>query len=209
MQPEFWHQRWATNQIGFHEGEPNPLLVAHCDALALPRGARVFVPLCGKTLDIDWLLARGYSVVGIELSELAVGEVFKRLARQPERRVVGALQCCCTEGLEVFVGDFFQLTSQMLGPVSAVYDRASLIALPAPMRLRYAGHLRSITCEAPQLLITLDYDQQLAEGPPFSVAAGEVRKHYFGRVPSLLSSQHLPTGMKGRFAATESVWLVP
>lgn len=64
MDVDFWHQKWAKNDIGFHEGAVNPLLVKHFPALALEQGARVFVPLCGKTLDIPWLLSSGYRVAG-------------------------------------------------------------------------------------------------------------------------------------------------
>ncbi|MEN9311138.1 MAG: Thiopurine S-methyltransferase, partial [Pseudomonadota bacterium] len=26
MQPDFWHQRWANQHIGFHQSTPTPLL---------------------------------------------------------------------------------------------------------------------------------------------------------------------------------------
>ena len=29
MEPDFWHQRWQKNQIGFHEDVVNPTLVKH------------------------------------------------------------------------------------------------------------------------------------------------------------------------------------
>jgi Thiopurine S-methyltransferase (TPMT). len=32
----------------------------------------VLVPLCGKSLDMDWLLDAGYKVFGIELSNIAI-----------------------------------------------------------------------------------------------------------------------------------------
>ena len=76
MDPEFWHERWASNRIAFHEGEANRLLVAYFDKLALSPNARVFVPLCGKTRDIAWLRDQGIRVAGAELSELAVAALF-------------------------------------------------------------------------------------------------------------------------------------
>ena len=45
MEHSFWHDRWATNQIGFHQPAANPLLVTHCAALALPSAGRVLLPL--------------------------------------------------------------------------------------------------------------------------------------------------------------------
>jgi thiopurine S-methyltransferase len=206
MNPEFWHKRWADNQIGFHESAVNPLLVAHLDSLALPQGARVFVPLCGKTLDIDWLLSRGYRVAGAELSTSAVAQLLERLGVKPAIHRQGGLERHCAPGLDIFVGDIFQLTAAMLGTVDAVYDRAALIALPPDMRGRYVQHLRAICGSVPQLLITLDYDQSVVDGPPFSVSAAEVRERHPDRAPQLLSSQFQPMGLKGRFPVTESVW---
>ena len=52
MEASYWQQRWEINQIGFHGDEVNPLLVSHIGALGLDKGARLFLPLCGKTLDI-------------------------------------------------------------------------------------------------------------------------------------------------------------
>jgi thiopurine S-methyltransferase len=206
MQPDFWHQRWAGNQIGFHESQVNPLLVAHLDALGIAHGARVFLPLCGKTLDIDWLLSRGYRVVGAELSPLAVAQLFERLGLTPVVRQAGALECHGAAGLEVFVGDIFNLSAVALGAVDAVYDRAALIALPVPMRQQYAAHLRALTGDAPQLLITLEYDQKCMDGPPFCVPAAEVLGLFSGRSPKQLSRQDLAGGLKGKCPAAEVIW---
>jgi thiopurine S-methyltransferase len=206
MDQEFWHRRWADNQIGFHESQVNPLLVTHFNVLQLPQGARVFLPLCGKTLDIDWLLERGNRVAGVELSGLAVTRLFQRLGAAPvvERR--GGLERHSAMGVDVFVGDFFQLDAETLGLVDAVYDRAALVALPAETRKRYASHLRTLTRDAPQLLVTLEYDQQLVAGPPFAVSAEELKEMYPDRSPSVLFREHQPLGLKGRFPVTEVIW---
>lgn len=208
MQPDFWHARWASNQIGFHEPQANSNLTAHFDALAVSAGARVFVPLCGKTLDIDWLLARGCRVAGVELSTLAVAQLFERFDAQPVVTTVGSLQCHSISGLDVFVGDLFALTPAQLGPIDAVYDRAALIALPEEMRWRYGAQMSRLVNAAPQLVVTLEYDQKVAEGPPFSVSAEALRVHFAPRQPKLLSRQELATGMKGKYPAVESTWLV-
>jgi thiopurine S-methyltransferase len=208
MEPDFWHERWASNQIGFHEGQVNPLLVGHFEALQLPKDARVFLPLCGKTLDIDWLLSRGCRVVGAELSPLAAMQVFERLAMSPQSHRFGSLERRSAAKLDVFVGDIFDLTAGMLGPVDAVYDRAALIALPPELRRRYAKHLLVLAPAAPQLLITLDYDQRLMNGPPFSVPAAEVRDLYADHSAELLSQQDVAGGLKGKCPATESAWML-
>ncbi|MEO8314270.1 MAG: thiopurine S-methyltransferase [Pseudomonadota bacterium] len=208
MHPDFWRQRWADNQIAFHEAQANPLLVAYFEALALPPGSRVFVPFCGKTLDIDWLLSSGFRVSGAELSSKAVAQLFERLGASPTVDGLGSIERLSVTGLDIFAGDFFHLTAGMLGAVDAVYDRAALIALPPAMRGSYARHLRAITADAPQLLVTLDYDQTVVDGPPFSVPEAEVRKLYSGSSPVLLSSQFQPAGLKGKFPVKEAVWKI-
>lgn len=208
MNAEFWHERWAARQIGFHEPAVNPLLEAHLGALRLIGGARVFLPLCGMTLDIDWLLARGHRVAGIELSATAVDELFARLGVTPVVTRVGSLERRSAPGLDVFVGDLFALDAAMLGPVDAVYDRAALIALPADMRQRYAPHLATVTRLAPQLLITVEYDQAAMAGPPFSVDDAEVHRLLAGRAAALLADAPVSGGLKGRLPASEKVWRV-
>jgi len=209
MEPEFWRERWQHNEIGFHAAEANPLLVAHWSALSLAAGDRVFVPLCGKTLDIGWLLSQGYRVAGAELSEKAVQALFDELGLVPDISEEGALRRYCGPNVEIFVGDIFQLRRSLLGKVQASYDRAALVALPAQMRQRYTGHLREITATAPQLLLCFDYDQRAMEGPPFSVPDDEVARHYADHYHlRKLTSVEVAGGLKGQCAARENVWLL-
>lgn len=209
MHADFWLERWSKGQTGFHEREVNPLLVAHFHRLRVPPGGQVFLPLCGMTLDIDWLLARGFQVSGVELSPLAVAQLFHRLGIEPDIDTGGPLPCWRGPSLRVFVGDFFALDAQQLGAVQAVWDRAALIALPPPMRGDYTAHLEAVTQGAVQLLVTLDYDQAQMPGPPFSVDGDEVRRWYAHRSPQLLVCTPVPGGLKGRCAASECVWRIP
>jgi thiopurine S-methyltransferase len=181
MDPAFWHERWADGRIGFHEGAPNALMVKHFGALDVPPGARVFVPLCGKSFDLIWLRAQGLEVVGAELDLSAVSAFFDENGLAPEVDTSGPLERYHADGIEIFAGDIFELTAAQLGPVNAVYDRAALVALPHDMRARYAQHLPDLTASAPQLVITFDYDQSAANGPPFSVPTEAVATLYAGR----------------------------
>lgn len=209
MDPGFWHQRWEKNEIGFHEGKANPLLVKHFHELSLAKGRRIFVPLCGKTLDISWLLSRGCRVAGAELSQLAIEQLFIDLGLQPEIATVGNIEQWSANNLDIFVGDIFAVSKNMLGPVDAVYDRAALVAFPEDMRKRYTAHLTELTGKAPQLLISYDYDQSLMAGPPFAVSNEEVHRHYATTYDlSLLASTEVAGGLKGKGPAKENVWLL-
>jgi len=211
MQPEFWHQRWARDEIGFHESSANTLLQRHFDALSLPPGSVVFLPLCGKTLDIGWLADRGHPVVGAELSERAVEQLFAERGLTPSVTDLGHVRRFRADRITVYAGDLFALERDDVGPVSAVYDRAALVALPPEMRGRYAARVVAITAGAPQLLVCFEYDQQRMEGPPFSVDAGEVHALY-GDVYAArsLEARQFPGGLKGQCPAIERIWhLVP
>ena len=207
MDADFWHDRWENEQLGFHEGRPNFLLVAHFDALELPDGARVFLPFCGKTRDIAWLLDRRCRVAAAELSERAIQQLFDELALTPDVSDRGRLRHYRSEGIDIFVGDFFDLDSPTLGRVDAIYDRAALVALPVDMRRRYARHLIDVTNSAPQLLITFDYDQTTMNGPPFSVPGDEIDEHYAGTYDILcLERRKVPGQLKGAVPADECAW---
>jgi thiopurine S-methyltransferase len=209
MEATFWHQRWEKNEIGFHESKANPFLVAHFPELSLAKGRRVFVPLCGKTLDISWLLSRGYRVAGAELSQLAIEQLFFELGLQPDIENAGSVERWSGNNLDIFVGDIFMVSRSMLGQVDTVYDRAALVALPEAMRQRYVTHLMEITRTAPQLLISYEYDQSLKDGPPFSVSNEEVHKHYAARYTlTLVASKEVSGGLKGKVPAKENVWLL-
>jgi thiopurine S-methyltransferase len=211
MQANFWHQKWEKSEIGFHLPDANPLLLKHFSSLNLKQGSRIFLPLCGKTLDIAWLLAQGYRVAGAELSSIAIEELFKSLNLTPSINTLGEITHYSAANVDMFVGDIFKLTPAILGTVDAVYDRAALVALPNEMRKRYTAHLMSLTRnlanQAPQLLICFEYDQTLCAGPPFSISAQEVKQHYQASYDlTLLASEALAGGLKGQCPAIEHVW---
>ncbi|MCG8464608.1 MAG: thiopurine S-methyltransferase [Xanthomonadales bacterium] len=209
MKASFWHERWRDNDIGFHLPKANPMLVAHLPQLQLEPKQRVLVPLCGKTLDIAYLLQQGLHVVGVELNESAVQQLFAALTIEPSVSQQATLIHYQAPGLDIFVGDIFHLNKDQLGPVHAIYDRAALVALPYFMRMEYSQHLRRITNTAKQLLLCFEYEQEEMPGPPFSINDLEIRQHY-GHHYSLqcLQSQEVQGGLKGICAAVEKVWLL-
>lgn len=178
MNADFWLDKWETKKIGFHKSEVNPTLVKHFDILQLVQNSRVFLPLCGKTLDIAWLLSNKFQVVGAELSEIAIKELFDELGLTPKVTTIDNLKLYSGENIDIFVGDIFDLTADRLGQIDAVYDRAALVALPSDLRKQYTGHIIRITDNAQQLLLTFEYDQATRDGPPFSVTESEVGSHY-------------------------------
>ena len=176
MEADFWHGRWQDNLIGFHLDEVNPVLVQHWPSLDLPAGGRVLVPLCGKSVDLNWLAAQGHEVIGVELSPLAVAAFFDEQGLVADKILTEGFEIWRSGAITIICGDFFQLTSADLGVITAVYDRAALIALPENMRTDYVRQLKSLVAGPMKcLLVTLYYEQQQMDGPPFSVSTDEVR----------------------------------
>ncbi|MCP5426152.1 MAG: thiopurine S-methyltransferase [Gammaproteobacteria bacterium] len=191
MEPKFWHDRWHKNEIGFHQETGNPHLRAFWASLGLTARHHVFVPLCGKSRDMIWLAEQGHTVLGVELSEIAVRDFFREQALTPKKSSAGPFEVWEIDELRLLCGDFFDLQATDLSDVDGVYDRASLIALPEDMRKGYVRHLLKILPpDAPLLLVTLEYPQETMNGPPFSVHEEEVHALYGARYAVELLKTH-------------------
>lgn len=204
-----WLERWENREIGFNQNEENPFMLKYFEALKLDTGSKILVPLCGKTIDISWLLAQGHMVRGIELSETAVIELFEELRITPTVSQIGELKLYSTNNLDIYVGDVFKLTSKILGKIDAIYDRAALVALTTELRIQYTKHLRDISDKAPQLLLCFEYDQSLMNRTPYSVEEAEVKRHYAEHYElELLAREEIAGGFKGKLPACDVVWLL-
>jgi thiopurine S-methyltransferase len=179
VEHEFWLERWRNNQIGFHRADANPLLIEFWPSLGITRGAGVFVPLCGKSLDMRYLESLGHPVIGVELSETAILAYFEEGGETPEHEDRFYHTRYQGSHTVIYRGDFFDIARPDILGVRAVYDRGALVALPPDVREMYADHLQRIIPEhAHVLLLTLEYDQSGVKGPPFSVSGEEVERLY-------------------------------
>jgi thiopurine S-methyltransferase len=177
MDTDFWLKRWREGQIGFHRSEVMPLLQKHWPALKVPHGTRVLVPLCGKTLDMPWLASQDLRVRGVELAPLAIRQFFAEHALQQQERHAAYGTHFIAGDIEIIQADVFAIDKSLLAECGAIYDRAALIALPPPMRERYAREVYDhLPAGCRGLLITLEYPQHEMEGPPFSVEEREVHR---------------------------------
>jgi thiopurine S-methyltransferase len=177
MDKAFWQERWQRHDIGFHQPHIHEQLRRLWPSLALPSESTVFVPLAGKSRDMVWLATQGHHIIGVELSDIAVGEFFGEGGQIPDRTPAGAFEISSAGPFKIYCGDFFELPSEVLRDVVAVYDRAALIALPPGMRAYYAETLtRILPPQAIILLIAIDYPEHEFAGPPFTVPPGEVHR---------------------------------
>lgn len=177
MDAKFWIEKWEQQQIGFHLPMAHPMLASHWSALGVERDAHVLVPLCGKTLDLVYLMSQGCHVTGVELSPIAIRQFLDEQALQADSIDIDGMPVATVDGLRLIEGDFFRLSPQALGSVDAVYDRAALIAMPPDQQERYAQQLLALTSvSVPILLVTLDYDPSEMSGPPFATPREQVMR---------------------------------
>ena len=170
-----WLEYWENNEINWHSDAVTEELEAHLGLLKLKPGDKVFVPLCGKSIDMTYLLNQGFSVIGVELSEIGIKQFFLENGLDFTITQIDEFDLYRAKNIEIYCGDFFSLTSKHLFDVKAVFDRKSLIALDRNLRQKYAKHLNDIISPGVRiLLVTLQYPQHQMSGPPFSVDKSEV-----------------------------------
>ena len=170
---ESWLERWREGRIGWHEEGGNASLKKHWKA----GGRRVLVPMCGKTVDMLWLEARGNSVVGVELSDIAARAFFDENSLQYTIRE-GRLPAytAADRDIIIYCGDLFAFDEPGF---TGWYDRGAFVAMPAEQRPAYAEHINALLApDAYRLLITLEYDDDIATGPPFSISAEEIKRYW-------------------------------
>jgi len=182
METEYWLKRWREGRTGWHHEEVMPLLVQHWSALNVRPGARVLVPLCGKSLDMLWLSQQGMRVLGIDVSPIAIESFLaeNQLHARTRSTAEGThYEITNAPGgdIEIINGDVFEADPEAVAQCAAFYDRAALIAMPAPMRDRLANDVYlQLPADSSGLLITLDYPEHEMQGPPFSVDDAEVHR---------------------------------
>jgi len=168
-----WLERWQVGRTGWHEPEGNQNLQKHWRAT----NKRVLVPLCGKTPDLLWLESQGNEVVGVELSDIAVQGFFEEHGLAFERQEGPLTEYRATERrVTIFCGDYFEFREPGF---DAHYDRGALVALTADLRQCYVKHTSSLLSPgAEQLVIAVQYDQAVCDGPPFSIDADEMQGYW-------------------------------
>ena len=162
-----WKQSWKDGRIGFHLPNTNPNLVKY--AHLLEECTNIFVPLCGKTLDMHFLHEQGHHIFGVELVQQAIADFFAEWNVSPTIENKHYSHA----GITLIESNIFAIQASDLPTLHGIFDRAALVALPPDIRSQYVEHLLSLLSpNGTILLITYDMPHPQEEGPPFPV-----RKH--------------------------------
>lgn len=181
MEISYWMSRWEKGKTGWHREEVYPRLPEFWPRLRLTGNARVLVPLCGKSHDLDWLAAQGFAVVGVEASKKALTQVMERFSTPFIRTESHGYTVFKSAFMELWQGNFMNFPKAAVPSVDAIYDKASMVALPGSMRKKYRTKILDLCNAHTQILLqSFEYEQQEMVGPPFSLPEQEV-KNLFGR----------------------------
>ena len=180
MDIEFWQQMWREGRLGFDQSSVNPYLAEVIDQWLEDGSHHVFVPLCGRSIDMSFIHSAGHSIWGVECVEKAILDFFDSLNLNPQCvSISDSIQCFKAQRYELFCGDFFSMKSQYLERPNSklkIWDRASLVALPKNLRLKYYQQLIELSGNSLDwmcLLFTYEHPELI--GPPFSVEISEIK----------------------------------
>lgn len=187
----YWEEVWRNEDLGFHQPEVNRHLQRFWQRLELIPDSRVFVPLCGKSLDMDWLLSEGHEVIGTDIAEKAQEDYLETHDEPVRYTEENKLKLAWQGRLLFVVGDILHLEPEMLRSVDAVYDRAALTALPRAVRQNYALFLAHCLKPGAKMLLITRQAPEERHSPPYNVSTAEVEELYASnfRLECLLTKQ--------------------
>ena len=183
MKEEDWKRMWDAEDIGFHYNQVHPDILKH-ENLFLKPNCRVYVPLCGKSVDLAYLDKKGYEVVGCEFAERAVKDFFQEQKLEYSVTTDGATNVSIykanSKRITIYVGDFFVLTSTVIGKFDAIWDRGALVAINKEDQQKYVQTLQDVmnpNCKSLINLISITGKDYF--GPPHSLSINDI-KNLFG-----------------------------
>ena len=161
---------------GEHGCEVDKYLKKHLNRLTGGNpNSSILVTLCGNSPDLPWLCEQGHTVVGCEISERAVKQLFENkvlggaipfeVTQENDVKVYSA-----TDGkkLKVYVGDFFgSLSPDLTGTFDCIWDSHGIVSIPVPLHAPFAEKVVKFLKPGGQMLFsTVDYDITMLKSGP-------------------------------------------
>jgi thiopurine S-methyltransferase len=177
MEISYWQSRWRKDKTGWHMNHVFEPLKKYWPRLNLDSNSTVLVPLCGKSLDVNWLADCGHRVIGVDVSDRALQRIMHRGDASFKKSTQGSFIRYQSPRIELWCGDMLTLKKSWLPVIDAIYDKAALIALPPETRKTYVNHLASLIEPHTQIFLnTFEYNQHEMTGPPFAVHPNEINR---------------------------------
>ncbi|OWF41046.1 hypothetical protein KP79_PYT17098 [Mizuhopecten yessoensis] len=178
-----WMGCWEKNTVPWHRSDVHEALEKYLEILTSSPTAKnkIFVPLCGKTVDIKWLADRGNEVVGLEASEIAVKEFFSEqnidYITEDVPALKGKLYRSHDNKIKLYCCDLFLFSTEVESGFSGIWDRGSLEAMTPADQKRYIELMKTLIHPGiGYLLETPDRDPN--KGPPFNVSIEDLEEGF-------------------------------
>ncbi|XP_060555168.1 probable thiopurine S-methyltransferase [Ruditapes philippinarum] len=180
-----WKNMWDKGETDFHQSTFDRFLDLR-KAELLGENRSVFLPLCGKTLDIIWFYNHGFKVSGVEIAELAVQQFFSEnnieCKVESLQTVPGKLYKSIDNKIQLYVADMFEMTPELCGQFDIIWDSKAFVAINRSDRQKYINTLVSLMKkEGRYYLASIDYDPAVWPGPPHSCPDKVIVSNYSGR----------------------------
>ncbi|KAF0307421.1 putative thiopurine S-methyltransferase [Amphibalanus amphitrite] len=175
-----WREKWQADNIRFHMPVVNPNLEQwYHRAASDDKPVAFLVPLCGKTLDMMWLYTKGHTVIGIEGVEKAITDFFteNNLEFTKTTTEAGNLFQTADGRMRLYQADLCELNPQLIGPVQAIWDRGSYVAITRDDRPAYCRFMRGVMAPGCRwLLWAVEYDTSRYAGPPCALTETDIKQ---------------------------------
>jgi thiopurine S-methyltransferase len=202
MEKDFWIDKWNIGQIGFHQDKPNSFMEEYFKDIDLT-DKRIFVPLCGKTLDMIWFKDKGAKVVGVELSELAIKSFFSENQIPYTTLEIEKGTLFQSDDISIYCCNFFDIPNEATENIDYIFDRASLIALPEEIRTKYVSKMKELmNTHIQYMIITIEYEG--GGGPPFSITKEKIHNDFSDLKVSDISTAEREATFRGESRRTHS-----
>lgn len=181
---KFWKS--SSDNPSFHVSSPHRTLIKYYNQIFKDDSEkRVFIPLCGKSLDMLYLTDQGHEVVGVEFSDFAVKSFFEDskldYTKEAIKNFVIWKSKDPAKNVTIYQGDFYEVESKTLGFFDVVWDRGSFTAINIDDRELYTDIMFQIMKPSARYLVQVcKYDGSLYGGPPHYVTE-HAMKSTFGR----------------------------
>ena len=177
-----WLEKWKQGTTPWHKPEVDHNIQDHLKELTKGEAnVSILVTWCGKSLDLLWLCQQSCDVVGVELSEIAVKQLFEENSVPYSTKKLGEFTLYQAEDrkLKIFLGDYYKLTPDLAGTFDTAWDNNAFGSSPPADRQKYVSVLSSLLKPKGRVLLAnWEYGKLVRDIYPYSLTSSEVKEYF-------------------------------
>ena len=175
---DFWQKRWDSGTTRWRRPDIHPSLQQFTNKVFFDYfpsgGARILVPLCGKTVDMAHLATKRKvgQVVGID----GVRKAVEAFAQENPDLEVKSMEACPEKvekwqgnSITLIIGDFFEVDKTDFGEVcDGAWDRGSLVAIKPERREKYVEQIGKLMNKDGRILLSTFVHRNRDKSPSYA-----------------------------------------